>query len=218
MKPLILINFKTYKESSGKKAIILAKKIEKVKSARFQIAVAPSLLTAKEIAEQTKLMVFAQHADAVEYGAHTGSIPPQELKEIGVKKILLNHSERKLTFPQLRQTVELCKLQGLIVVVCASTLNEIKKIAALHPDYIAYEPSELIGGNVSVTKADASIIKRAVSLVKQLSPKTNVLCGAGVHSRKDLQQAFALGTSGVLLAHAVVKARNPKEFLEEMIS
>ena len=52
MKPLILINFKTYKESYGNKALELAKKIAKVKKNKYQIAVAPSLLTIKEIAKK----------------------------------------------------------------------------------------------------------------------------------------------------------------------
>ena len=57
----------------------------------------------------------------------------------------------------------------------------------------------------------------AVEKVKHLSPKTKVLCGAGVHSREDLGQALLLGTSGVLLSHAVVEAKNPQKFLEEML-
>ena len=217
MKPLILINFKTYKESYGNKALELAKKIAKVKRAKYQIGIAPSLLTIKEIAQKTNLTIFSQHTDLADLGAHTGRIPANELKAINVKGTILNHSERKIPLKFLKEIVEICKKKNITTVVCASTLSEIKKVALFHPNYIAYEPKEFIGGNISVTEAKPEIIVRAVEAVKYLSPKTKVLCGAGIHSKEDLGHALVLGTEGVLIGHAVSKAKDPKEFLEEML-
>lgn len=213
---LLLINFKTYQEATGKKAIDLAKKIFSAKNKKWIIAVAPSLLDVEEICK-LKGIVFAQHVDQPEYGAHTGQITPLQLKKLGAKGTILNHSERKLPWKVLKQTVEECKKVKLEVVVCASTLAEAKKVAVLYPDYIAYEPAELIGGEISVTSAQPEIVEKAVKLVQKISPKTKVLCGAGVHSRADVQKAVELGAEGVLLAHAVVKAKNPKKFVEELI-
>lgn len=217
MKPLIIINFKTYPESSGKKALKIAQQIGKVKNKKYSIVIAPSLLTLKEIAGKVTTAVFAQHADPFLFGAHTGSIPIRELKSFGVKGTLLNHSERKIPWIMLQKIVHVCRKEKIITVVCASSLAEAHKIASLHPDYLAYEPPELIGGNVSVTKAKPEIIAKAVKLVKLLSPSTKVLCGAGVQSKGDIHKALALGTEGVLIAHAVVKAKNPKKVLEEML-
>ena len=217
MKPLILINFKTYKESYGNKALELSKKIAKVKRAKYQIGIAPSLLTIKEIAQKTNLTIFSQHTDLADLGAHTGRIPANELKAINVKGTILNHSERKIPLKFLKEIVEICKKKNITTVVCASTLSEIKKVALFHPNYIAYEPKEFIGGNISVTEAKPEIIVRAVEAVKYLSPKTKVLCGAGIHSKEDLGHALVLGTEGVLIGHAVSKAKDPKKFLEEML-
>lgn len=217
MKPLVLINFKTYKESAGDKALKLAKKISKVQRTKYQIAIAPSLLTIKEIAQKTNLKVFSQHTDHVSLGAHTGRIPADELKAIGVKGTLLSHSERKIPLRYLKEIVEICKQKKLKTVVCASTISEVKKTAHLNPDYLAYEPKELIGGNISVTEAKPDIIVKAVELVKEISPGTKVLCGAGVHSKEDLGHALLLGTEGVLVGHAVAKAKDPKKFLEGML-
>jgi len=105
----------------------------------------------------------------------------------------------------------------LKTVVCASTLSEVRKVALFKPDFIAYEPTELIGGEISVTQAKPDIIVKAVELVKSLSRRTKVLCGAGVHNKEDLGQALVLGCSGVLIGHSVPKARDPKKFLEEML-
>ena len=219
MKPLILINFKTYSEALGKKGILLAKKLQKVqlKTKKFQIALAPAVLDLEEVAKGVSLPVFAQHADSFALGAHTGSISVAELKSISVQGTLLNHSEKKIPFAVLKKTVTLCKKYKLKTVVCASSLVEVKKIASLKPDYLAYEPPELIGGDISVTQANPEIIAQAVQAVKKISPRTKVLCGAGVQSREDVRKALELGALGVLIAHAVVKAKRPEKVLEKMM-
>ncbi len=217
MKPLILINFKTYPEVAGKKALLLAKKIAAVRTAKYELAIAPPTLALKEISQKIKLKVFAQYVDADNYGAHTGEIIPAELKKSGVLGALINHSEHRLSLKLIKKTAEACKRQHLLTIICAADLSEVKAIAKLHPDYLAYEPKELIGGEVSVTTSKPRVIIEAVKLVKKISPKTKVLCGAGVHSRQDLKQALELGTEGILLAHAVIKAKDPKRFLEEFL-
>jgi len=216
-KPLILINFKTYLEVSGNKSLTLAQKISKVKSSKYQIALAPPTLYLKDITTNVNLPIFAQHLDPEGEGAHTGHIIPYEAKKIGITGTILNHSEKKIPFQTLEATVHACKHHGLVTIVCASSLAELRKIAPLHPEYIAYEPPELIGGKISVTHAKPELIRRAVNLVQALCPKTKVLCGAGVHSKEDLLHALKLGTSGVLIGHAVPKAKNPVKFLRELL-
>lgn len=218
MKPLILINFKTYPEALGKRSIVLAKKLAAVKAKNFLVALAPSVLDLEEVAKTVSLPIFAQHADASAEGAHTGSVVVNELKLLGVTGTLLNHSERKIPLTVLRKTVALCKTYRLITVVCASSLAEVKKVVSLYPDYLAYEPPELIGGDISVTTAKPEIISKAVQLVKKISPHTKVLCGAGVQSGVDLLKALELGAQGVLVAHAVVRAKKPEKVLREMVS
>lgn len=215
MRSLIVINFKTYPEAVGKKALPLAKELAKVKSRKYEIIVVPSLLTLKEVAKVAN--AYSQHADLT-LGSHTGSIPVKELKELGVKGTLLNHSEKKIPLKQLKKTINLCKKQQLKTIVCTSTISETKKVAKLHPNFIAYEPKGLIGGNISVTEAKPKIIIKAVEVVKKISSKTKVLCGAGIHSREDLGHALLLGTHGVLIGHAVPKAKDPRKFLEESIT
>jgi len=217
MKAFILINFKTYKEAVGNGALQLAKQIARANKNGYEVAIAPSLITMKEIADKVDIPVYSQHTDHVGLGSHTGRIPAKELNEIGVKGTILNHSERKVPIKYLTEIVEKCKANKLKTIICASTLSEIKKVALLNPNYIAYEPKDLIGGNVSVTNAKPDIIVEAVELVKELSPKTKVLCGAGIHSKEDLGHALLLGTHGVLIGHAVPKAKDPKKFLQEML-
>lgn len=217
MKPLIVINFKNYPPALGKKGLILAKKLAAVKQQKYQLAIAPSLLLLEEVITAVTIPVFAQHVDALISGPRTGNISVKELIELRAAGAILNHSERKLPLAVLQKTIRLCKKSKLKVIVCAASLSELKKIAPLYPDFIAYEPPELIGGGVSVTTAKPEIVKKAVELVGKLSPKTKVLCGAGIQGREDLQAALRLGTTGILISHVVVQARNPERVLEKML-
>lgn len=217
MKPLILINCKTYAEVSGEKGILFAKKISGVKTEKYEVAIAPPLLLLREVVQKVRIGVFAQHVDSGDYGTHTGQILAAEVKEAGGRGVILNHTERKVPFEMLRKSVELCKKKGLDVVICASSVAEVKKVATLKPDYVAYEPAALIGGDVSVVSAKPKIIKEVVTVVRKISARTRVLCGAGVHTREDLQTAIRLGASGVLLAHAIVCAKDPAGMLKKMM-
>lgn len=215
MKPLLLINFKAYAESTGDEGVLLAQKIASVRSEFFEIAIAPSLVMLGRIAREVKVPLFSPHLDGGIPGAHTGSVLAQELHQIGVKGVMLNHAENQTEFKTI---AALREQAGLKVLICAATLDEVRKMASLRPEYIAYEPRELIGGKISVIDAKPDIIAKAVEVVQRRSPKTRLLCGAGVHSRGDLQQALKLGAKGVLLSSAVVKAKDPVRFLREMVS
>lgn len=217
MKPLIIINFKTYKEVSGAKALALAKKIAEVKRPKYNIFIAPPVLRMHEVATKSNIKVLSQVVSEFEYGAHTGSILLDELKKMKVQGIILNHSEQKIHLAKIAVIIKACKKRNMMCVVCSSSLGEMKKIAQLHPDFIAYEPSELIGGNISVTEANPSIIVDAIEIVKKVSRKSKLLVGAGVHSTEDIGHALMLGAHGVLLAHAVVQAKDPQKFLEKML-
>ena len=103
------------------------------------------------------------------------------------------------------------------MVACADDIAEAETLAKLSPEYIAIEPPELIGGDVSVTTAKPEVVSRAVDRIRAVNPNIVVLCGAGVHTRKDVAKAIELGTSGVLLATGVVKAKDPEGALRDLI-
>jgi len=218
-KPLVLINLKTYPQTIASKGLSVGKQLSQLKPKNYSLAIAPTLLTLKETVKRIPkkhMSLFSQHADTFP-GAFTGSIPIKELQHIGVKGVIVNHSEKKVPFKQLQETIALCRTSRLQTVVCASRLSEVKKIAKLHPDYLAYEPKKLIGGNISVTTAKPKIIIKALMVIQRYSPKTQLLVGAGVHNNQDLTQALLLGASGVLIGHAIATARNPGKALQKLL-
>jgi triosephosphate isomerase len=217
MKPLLIINFKTYEEATGKNALKLAKVIEKFansKSVEIILAVQPTDI--RLLSENTKLTIFSQHIDPIKFGANTGWILPEAVKYAGARGTLLNHSERRLEDEKLKETIIRCKEIGLRTVVCAETLEKAIKIALLKPDYIAFEPPELIGGDISVSKAKPEIIKKFVEEVKE-KLSIPILCGAGVKNEEDVRKAKELGVDGILVASGVVKAKKPEEAVKNLL-
>ncbi len=215
--PVIFVNLKAYPEALGRKALALAKACADVaEKTGASIAVAPAAPDLALVARQVRIPVFAQHVDAVEAGARTGWLPPEAVLEAGAVGTLLNHSERKVPPKDLEAVIPRCEALGLEVVCCAGDLAEAEAVARLSPDYVAIEPPELIGGDVSVTKAKPEVIARAVSRIRAVNPKVEVLCGAGVKTGKDVAKAIELGTVGVLLASGVVKAKDPRKALADL--
>jgi triosephosphate isomerase len=207
MKPIIIVNFKTYKQ--GKAAISLAKEIEKI-SKDIIIGVQDSDIY--EIKRATKLAVFSQHVDYFKPGRHTGFIIPEAVKKDGAKGTFLNHSEHKIPFSVLKKTIARCKQVGLKTAVFARNLNEAKKIEKLKPNYLIIEPPELVAGKISVSEAKPELIKNISKNIK-----IKFLVGAGIHSKEDLRIAMKLGASGIVLSSAITKARNPGKKLRELI-
>ena len=217
--PIILINFKSYKEATGDRALCLAEICEEL-STRYKttIAVVPQYIDLKEICRKVEIPVFAQHIDAIEKsGAYTGHVVAENLKEIGTTGTLINHSEKKLKLGEIEKCVEIARKNDLISVCCAAESEEAEAIARFNPDFIAIEPPELIGSGISVSTAKPEVVVNSIKNIQEVNPKIKVLCGAGISSGEDVRKALELGTCGVLVASAVVKASNPEKILEELV-
>ncbi|HDN50151.1 MAG TPA: triose-phosphate isomerase [Thermoplasmatales archaeon] len=217
--PAIVVNVKTYREGTGKNALELSKIMDRV-SAETGASMAIAVQTAdiRMIADEISIPVFAQHMDAIDYGSHTGWILPESIKEAGASGILLNHSEHPLELKGIAESVKKAREIGLESIVCTNNIEVTSAAAALSPDFVAIEPPELIGGDISVTKAEPEIVREAVEVVKRVNPSTSVLCGAGVKSGEDVRKAIELGSMGVLLASGVVKAEDKEKVLTELVS
>ncbi|MBI4975497.1 triose-phosphate isomerase [Candidatus Peregrinibacteria bacterium] len=213
--PAIVVNFKTYEQAVGANALALAKVHEKVaKETGKNIAVCVNAHDLKEVAANVDIPVFAQHIDPVAYGALTGHIAPEIAKQAGAYGTLLNHAERKLTDEVLEKSIKRAHEAGLFVICCAETPERGVTVAGFGADLIAVEPPELIGGDISVSKASPDVITRSVDFLG----KGKVLVGAGVKTSEDVKIAIELGASGVLLASGITKADDPYKVLLDLTS
>jgi triosephosphate isomerase len=214
--PIIIVNFKTYSEATGKKAVELAKKAEKAsKETGVNIVVAPQFADIARVAEAVEIPVFAQHIDAVCPGAFTGHVLAESVKEAGAVGTLINHSERQLKLADVDAVIRHAKERGLTTCVCTSNPAISAAVAYLHPDIISIEPPELIGTGIAVSKAQPEAVTNTIKLVRKVNNHAVILCGAGISHGEDVSVALKLGTQGVLVASGIVKAKDPYTVLRE---
>ncbi len=215
---VVIINFKAYREGFGRNAYKLGKIVEEVASKTDDyLAIAVSFLDLPILAKELNIDVFAQHIDAVEFGSHTGRINAEMIKEYGAKGSLINHSERRLKLADIEFNVSKLRELGMVSIVCTNNVTTTAAAAALNPDYVAVEPPELIGTGIPVSKAEPEVVENSVKAAKAVNPNVKVLCGAGITTHEDYVRALELGAEGVLIASGIVKAKDQKRALEELV-
>ncbi len=212
---MIVVNFKTYKEATGFKALELAYACKRIEEeTKVRIVAVPQLPDLYQCVE-TGVECWVQHVDPIEQGRNTGWVDREAVEEAGAKGTLLSHSEHKLSTEVLSKTVEVVGGHSFVVCVCVGSAEEAALITGLRPqvDFVAFEPADLIGStdrSVSSEKPDE------IQKVIQSAGNIPVLVGAGVHSVEDIKVALKIGAKGVLLATDVVKASDPEEELRKL--
>jgi triosephosphate isomerase len=200
---------------AAKVGAALAKEARRLGVAAVLCPSAPDL---GALAASLPIPVLAQHVDPDDPGAHTGAVVAESLLASGVAGSLLNHSEKPLGEDDVSRTVDRLQSLGLVPVVCAKDVDDARRLARYRPAYLAVEPPELIGGDRSVATAQPEVIRDAVRAVREVSPTTSVLCGAGVHDRNDVRIALELGAVGVLVASAVTRVADCDEAIGELLA
>ena len=219
MQPIIILNFKTYMEATGERALQLARLCEEVSASYgVEIRVAPQHVDLRWVASEVNIPVYAQHMDAIFAGSHTGHSLPEAIADTGAVGTLINHSEKRLTLAEIELAIRRAHEVGLKSVVCTNNVATTKAVAALKPDFVAVEPPELIGTGIPVSEADPEVVSGSVRAATEVSSEVDVLCGAGISTGRDVKKALELGASGVLLASGIIKADDQKKALEELIT
>lgn len=217
--PIVILNYKTYLESSGENALELARALKSAsEESGITMVAAPQAADIYRIQDQISLPIFAQHIDPITPGGHTGSNLIETLIEAGISGSLINHSENRMKLADIDEVIQLCKQNDIESCVCTNNIATSKAIATFSPDAVAVEPPELICTGIPVSQAQPEVVEDSVKGVKSINKKIKVLCGAGISTGDDMKAAMDLGADGVLLASGIVKAENPKEALLDLVS
>ncbi len=217
--PLIIVNFKAYENVCGAQGLALAATCEKVgKETGITIVACPQMVDLALTVTHVTSPVWAQGLNSVSPGGRTGHTTIEALVGAGAKGTLINHSENREMLFDIDAIVKSCKKNNIASCVCTNNIDVSCSAAMLGPDFVAIEPPELIGGDISVTTADPKIVSATVKRVKEINKNVEVLCGAGVKNAQDVKAALELGAKGVLLASGVVKAKDPKTVLRDLAS
>lgn len=145
-----------------------------------------SLIPAIEAVKGTNIEIGAQNMHFEESGAYTGEIAPNMLTEVGVKYVIIGHSERREYFAETDETVNKKVLKafehGLTPIICCGesltqreqgiTIDFVRqqvKIAFLNVKkedakkaVIAYEPIWAIGTGKVATAEQAEEVCKAI--------------------------------------------------------
>jgi len=215
---MIFINYKTYEEASGQRGLALTKVFEEVAhDSQIKIIPVVQAIDLKEIVATSSLEIWVQSVNSQEFGAHTGSILPEGVLEDGAKGTFLNHSENKITdFEVLKKTIARCKTIGLKTLVFAADIPELKKNLDTAPDFISYEPPELVGSTTtSVSTAQPELISEAAAIARDAG--IPLIIGAGIKSADDIRIGLKLGAAGFAVASSVVKSPDPQQEILKLI-
>lgn len=182
-KPVVAGNWKMNNGREATRSLLNALKAELGHVGSVEVVVAPvavNLEMAESLLRGTEIGLAAQNMHQAERGAFTGEVPAQMLTEIGVKYVIIGHSERRQMFGETDESVNL-KLKsalnaGLVPIVCiGETLAErdagrtvqvvstqvkgaFEGIPSLDTIILAYEPIWAIGTGKTATPTQAQEI------------------------------------------------------------
>ncbi len=150
-------------------------------------------------------------------------IPPGKIRQIIAylkkdkwRNHWLNEFRKVGLIPPKNEQMLNDQMKNFPLMVCVKTKGQIErwlKKLRPRPEFVAYEPPELIGGEISVSQAQPQVIERIVKLL----PRYQVVVGAGIKTADDVRRALTLGAKGVLVSSAVVKAEDPERKLLELV-
>lgn len=220
---MIFVNFKTYPSGTGSRAVELARICAEVSE---DVPVIP-VVQVVDLFRAGQVIggrgIWVQHVDGVSYGQNTGWTLPEAVKEAGAMGTFLNHSEHKIIGNTGRdggkgmfgRTIIRCREAGLATMVFAEDLEELGLVLQLKPDWVAYEPPELVGSMTDSVANKPEIVKEAVVLADKFG--IPLVIGAGVKSAEDIRFALENGARAVAVARFILEAEDPRKELRKLL-
>ena len=162
-----------------------------------------------------RLIIMAPYMDTLRPGRGMGAILPEGIKAAGAKGVLLNHCERPMTLTDIKKTIDRANELDLLSFVCADTVAEAKAVAALGPDIICPEPTELVGSGVA---SDLSYVEDTIREIKKINPAIIVEQSAGITTGKQVYDFIMAGSQGAGAGSGIFGSKDPYATADEMIA
>lgn len=197
---------------------------------------AVSLMLATELTKESNVEIGAQNMYFEESGAYTGEIAPNMLTEIGVKYVVLGHSERREYFAETNETVNKKVLKAiehnLVPILCCGEYLEqrqqgvtidlirqqikvgLKDVKAEDAKkvVIAYEPIWAIGTGVTATSDQAEEVCAAIRELlvelygQEVADEVRIQYGGSVNAENAAELFAKPNIDGGLVGGASLKA------------
>ena len=233
MKKLIIANWKM--KLGLNESLALAKKLNnKLKNDKNNIVICPdylSLIPIANIFKKSKIVLGAQDSAVADRGAYTGEVSPLNLKSIGVKYVILGHSERRERLHEnsaiINDKIKATLKNKLIPVLCVgekliereagdekSIITDQLRRALNRVDIknnnivIAYEPVWAIGKGQAIAPAKAEEMHQFIKSQanKILKKPVLVIYGGSVDSKNISSFMSQKNIDGFLVGGASLKS------------
>jgi triosephosphate isomerase len=233
-------NWKMHKTSGEARDLVraLAPLVEGIAGGKVQVAVAPTftaLAATAEALKGTAIELAAQNVHFEPQGAFTGEISVGMLAELGVKHVIIGHSERRQLFGEtddgVRKKVGAVLKGGMLPIVCVGeTLAERESgqtlaivsrqvrggLAGLPAAdvarlTVAYEPVWAIGTGKTATTAQAQEVHAAIrkvlaELAGEAAQQVRIQYGGSVKADNAAELMAQPDVDGALVGGAALKA------------
>ena len=242
-KPIIFGNWKMNKTNAEAKAFFEGVDAHVTDKADFGVAVPFTALNTC-VENSSKLQVAAQNMHFEANGAYTGEISAEMLKELGVKWVVLGHSERRQYFNETDKDVNkkaaVAIENGMVPIVCVGeTLYEFEAdkteqvvrkqvsgcLSGLNADdvkniVIAYEPVWAIGTGKSAT---VEIAQNTCALVRDevrnlfgndVAEAVRIQYGGSVKPNNIKEYMSQADIDGALIGGASLEVDSFKEIID----
>lgn len=145
-------------------------------------------------------------------GPCTGEVSALMLKNMGVKYVILGHSERRKYFKETNeivfQKIKAALARGLKPILCIDKISQLP--ASLDKEIVvAYEPLFAIGTGKPCSPDKARKMRLAIE--RMVGAKNLILYGGSVNSQNAKDYIYQAGFQGLLVGGASLK---PKEFID----
>ncbi|MBQ2770552.1 MAG: triose-phosphate isomerase [Clostridia bacterium] len=170
----------------------------------------------RRVAEHTeRLIILAPYMDTLRPGRGIADVLPEAVKAAGAQGVILNHCEKPMSLPALRETIQRANELDMLSFVCADTIAEARAVAQLHPDIINPEPTELIGGG---QVSDMGFVLESIRAIKEIDPNILVEQAASISTGQQVYDFIYAGAEAVGACSGICTAPDPGAKAEEMIA
>jgi len=204
MKPLIVANWKCNPGTLGE-AQRLFDSIKSVQKA--EVVICPPFVYLSALKATGSQDVFWEDG-----GAYTGEISPSMLKNMGVRYVIVGHSERRKYLKETNEMIDrktkAAVVQGLRPILCIDKISQIPGDLS-NEAIIAYEPLFAIGTGKACSLDRARKMRLAIE--RSTSGKNPILYGGSVNAQNAREYVSEAGFQGLLVGGASLR---PGEFVD----
>lgn len=238
-----------WKENPGSKAaaLTLFKAVAGAHNKKVGVVICPPYIFLDEIGQAYKrlsskknIALGAEDVFWEEQGPFTGGVGPKMLAGLGVRYVIVGHSERRKWFKEtdamVNKKVKLAVSDGLIVILCVGESLVVRKKGVRSAEsfiksqlkkdlqnvrqgniVIAYEPIWAIGSGRSDSPEDAAAMARYIKKTLGKSRKgVKVLYGGSVNGANARDYVQLKDIDGALVGGASLKADEFKKIIKSI--